>query len=242
LSKRNNKASRRVSAGSFGGGMNSPDRRKLRDLITDTPTAKETRKAIKAFHEGPPLICAIMGAAVIEGDLERLLRPKFKRNDHQTWMRLVGEYGPLGSFGAKIIAGHAFGLYDDITLRNLNKIRDIRNVFAHSKKPLTFNEQEIIKHLNTISMPSNQRSKRFKNLQLARLALKDNDPQTCFICLGACVIIDMQLIEQRRMKQQRYTTLRKLGKTMRRFVDMATANSVAVPEYIYQLLPRLPRK
>ena len=102
--------------------MTSPKKRKLRDLITDTPTYKETRKATKALNKGDPLTCAIMGAALVESHLERLLRPKFKRKDHETWMRLVGEYGPLTSFASKIIAGYAFELYDETTLKNLNKI------------------------------------------------------------------------------------------------------------------------
>jgi DNA-binding MltR family transcriptional regulator len=217
----------------------SPKKRKLRDLITDTPTDKQARKATRAFHKGNSLTCAIMCAAVLEGELEILLRKKFKRKDDETWMRLVGEYGPLGSFALKIIAGHAFGLYDEITLKNLNKVREVRNVFAHAKKILTFSEPEIIDYLKTISMPPNPRGKRFNNLQIARSLLKTGDLQGCFICLGVCLSIE---IGQTEVRRRRRNMLAKLDETMTLFVQMATAHSVAVPEYIYQLLPQFRHK
>ncbi|MGE0062874.1 MAG: hypothetical protein AB7T86_12455 [Xanthobacteraceae bacterium] len=59
------------------------------------------------------IVTGILGGVLVEHQLDALLRDKFKRRDDATWEQLVGENGPLRSFHTKIIAGHAFGIYDD---------------------------------------------------------------------------------------------------------------------------------
>jgi hypothetical protein len=48
-------------------------------------------------------------------------------------------YGsPLGDFGSKIQMGYAFKLFGLVTRKDLNKMRLLRNQFAHSRMPIRF--------------------------------------------------------------------------------------------------------
>jgi mannitol repressor len=93
------------------------------------------------------IVTAILGCVLVEHELERLLRRRFKRNDDAAWKLVVGDRGPLGTFYAMITAGFAFGIYDDKTRDDLHTIRNVRNAFAHSKKNLDFGDPLIIAEL-----------------------------------------------------------------------------------------------
>ena len=54
------------------------------------------------------------------------------RGDAALHESILGMEGPLQSFGARIKLGQALGLYGEVTRRNLDLIRKVRNDFAHS--------------------------------------------------------------------------------------------------------------
>ncbi len=104
---------------------------KVGDLSRQTPSREEIKAVRQAFTDGTPLTSAVLGQAIIEHELETILRKKFKKQDDETWLMITNDDGPLRTFAAKIDAGYAFGVYDNITMRNLDTIRQIRNAFAH---------------------------------------------------------------------------------------------------------------
>jgi len=65
------------------------------------------------------------------------------RDDNTPKDRLFSDFGVLGTLSAKISMAHAMMLFGDVTYKNLETIRKIRNVFAHSAHPLTFRTPEI---------------------------------------------------------------------------------------------------
>ena len=106
----------------------------------------------KALMDAPgkelhPIATAILGAVIVERDLEILLRSKFKRKDHKTWAMLTADNGPLNSFSSKIAVGHALGIYDEDMRNDLHIVRKIRNAFAHSKRLIHFDLSLIEKEL-----------------------------------------------------------------------------------------------
>ncbi len=125
------------------------NKKTIHDLTREWPTSAEMDALRDALtqHSGVPIVVALLGTAMIEYELERLLRSRFRRQDDTTWGRLVGDNGPLNSLAAKITAGHAFGLYDEEFRRALNVIKNIRNVFAHSKKLVDFSHHLISEEL-----------------------------------------------------------------------------------------------
>jgi hypothetical protein len=90
---------------------------------------------------------ALIIVAWIERVLEFVLNTKFTREfDKSPWRdRLFGgdERGAIEGFSGKIVLGYALGLYSEQTREDLQQIRHIRNVFAHSMADINFNTPEI---------------------------------------------------------------------------------------------------
>ena len=53
--------------------------------------------------------------------------------------------GPMSSLYATIELGYAMGLYRQAIREDLHKIREVRNAFAHARKPIGFRDPEIMK-------------------------------------------------------------------------------------------------
>jgi DNA-binding MltR family transcriptional regulator len=115
------------------------------DLTTDE--YEQLRKVVLQLEQ-QSIANAIVGAVMVEHELDALLRRRFKRNDDETWDKLVSDQGPLASFYAKITAGYALGIYDKKLRDDLHIVRSIRNAFAHSKRIIDFNDELIIAELS----------------------------------------------------------------------------------------------
>jgi hypothetical protein len=77
----------------------------------------------------------------------------FRKNDDPTWEELLSDRGPIGTFSAKILAGYAFGIYDESIRKNLDVVRQIRNGFAHSKTMIDFNHELVVRELAKLVVP-----------------------------------------------------------------------------------------
>jgi hypothetical protein len=51
--------------------------------------------------------------------------------------------GPIGNFSDKIKLAEKLGAIDGVTVKNLNRIRIVRNAFAHSMERITFQTPEV---------------------------------------------------------------------------------------------------
>jgi DNA-binding MltR family transcriptional regulator len=121
---------------------------KLRDLSRLPPEFDDVialSDALSKDHH--PITTAIIGAVMIEHQLDRLLRSKLKHKDDTTWAMLVGDNGPLRSFSSKIAMGYALGIYDKRMHSDLNIVRNIRNAFAHPKKLIQFDHLAVVAEL-----------------------------------------------------------------------------------------------
>jgi len=62
--------------------------------------------------------------------------------------------GPLSSFSGQIKVGYAMGIYDAAIRRDLDRMREIRNTFAHSIHPLKFTTPAIMAACKDFVAPS----------------------------------------------------------------------------------------
>lgn len=131
---------------------------KLRDLSRRDLTAEEEQAAYQAFLQGGPTVTALLGQAMVEYELDRLLRSRFKRCTDEMWIRLTDDRGPLATFSARITMGRAFGLFDEAVEDHLNRIRKIRNAFAHAKHIIGFDNTLILDELRACKLPSRPHS------------------------------------------------------------------------------------
>lgn len=126
----------------------------------------EERDRIKdELHAQTDRGAAIIGAAYLEVGLAQLLLACFvtskKTIDEKTgkpfWHALFRDpNAPLASFSAKIRLASALGLIGDHTEADLNRIREIRNRFAHEFfDELSFAEQSTRDRCNALWWPKN---------------------------------------------------------------------------------------
>jgi hypothetical protein len=82
----------------------------------------------------------ILTATNVELALDAAL---FKVLDRQVRDDLIRQDGPISSFSQKITLGRALNIYGEQTRHNLDLIRQIRNAFAHSHAPITFETRQV---------------------------------------------------------------------------------------------------
>jgi hypothetical protein len=134
---------------------------------------------------------------LVEHELEILLRPHFFRNGDDTWAELTGEHGPLRGFYSKIVTAYAFGICDSVGLENIHIVRKIRNVFAHSKRPINFNNDLVVKELKTVHLP--KRGRLYNDLSLVKNLTFG--PQLSYVSL--CILLAGELINRGALRAQK---------------------------------------
>lgn len=95
---------------------------------------------------------AIIRAANVENALEIAISRKITIHKGER-RSLFRSDGPLGSFSNKITMGYALEIFGEITKQNLDVIRHVRNVFAHTKKHIDFNTKEIVDLCEFLKFP-----------------------------------------------------------------------------------------
>lgn len=85
--------------------------------------------------------------AILDNQLERALKKTMQPLSDKFYKELFGSFKPLNTFFSKIIMAHALGVIPIDVYTELEKIRSIRNAFAHSSKSLDFGSEEIAQKL-----------------------------------------------------------------------------------------------
>jgi hypothetical protein len=113
--------------------------------IPDEPRIRGLLRLIENRHLGSDYAVAIIGASLVERALEAAIVARFVPLDKDQRSRLFNyeRRGPLAELGTRNLFGAALGLYGQKTFQDLEKIRHVRNVFAHSPSLRGFNSEEI---------------------------------------------------------------------------------------------------
>jgi hypothetical protein len=78
------------------------NKKSLFDLPHEPPTDEEQDALVNVLQQSrQPLVTAILGAVLIEHELETLLRKRFHRKDDDTWADLISDKGPLWNIQSK---------------------------------------------------------------------------------------------------------------------------------------------
>src|SRR5690349_18814017 len=72
--------------------------------------------------------CAALGSALLEQKLKQL----FERRLRNSQAKLLGGFGPIATFSARIRLAHALAWISDAVAEDLDVVRDIRNDLVHS--------------------------------------------------------------------------------------------------------------
>lgn len=96
---------------------------------------------------------AIVGTSLVDRALEAALLRTFSALSKREVSDLFEGTAPLVSFSAKIKVGHAIGIIGTEPKADLEKIRTIRNTFAHSILEIDFETPEIQTICKAIKFP-----------------------------------------------------------------------------------------
>lgn len=122
-----------------------PPLRSPSQLTGASPTVYEAEQTLNSLATGESRAVAILGGAYVERALRtaitKHLRPIDELESYNTFED--GGNGPLSSFSAKIALGFVLGIYGEQTKGDLETVKKIRNIFAHSMLTLTFSTPEI---------------------------------------------------------------------------------------------------
>jgi hypothetical protein len=147
---------------------------RLEDLVKSQPGGEE---AVARYHKMAPIwieweeeLCeqtdrgaAIVGTALVAEELKALLMMRMTNRSKQV-LGMFEPDGPLGTFGAQIKLAYGLAFITHNIFCDLERIRDIRNRFAHRthtkekkkddiEKRVTFDHQEIKNWALTLKCP-----------------------------------------------------------------------------------------
>ena len=175
----------------------------LRDLSRVPPTREERIAVRKALLDNEsPIATAILGATLVEMELETELRTRFPRKDEDTWKDLTSEVGPLSTFHQKIVAAYGFRILDNVLLDSMNTVRQIRNAFAHSKRLIDFNNKLVTRELKRVTLPKGRRSILYHQFLAVRGF--DEGPRKAYVLL--CLALVFRLMDRRHKRSQARVT------------------------------------
>jgi len=115
----------------------------LKKLTQRVWTEQDDADYAEALLEESDRSIALMSVHQLDKHLRELFEALMIGLSQDEYDRLFTGQGPLASFGHKIQLGYALGLYPAEVAKNLDHMRQIRNVFAHSHGLLSFDTPEI---------------------------------------------------------------------------------------------------
>ena len=116
----------------------------LKELTVQRPTTEDLIKAIDSIKTAEPRIAAILGATFLEDVTHLAILTKTVDLSKSDDDRLFVGSAPLSSFSAKITVAFALGLIGPMARHDLDRIREIRNAFAHAKIDISFDTPAIV--------------------------------------------------------------------------------------------------
>jgi DNA-binding MltR family transcriptional regulator len=122
----------------------------LSGMMSADVNAGDLNDVVAEIRQASDRTAAIVLGSLVERTVEQRILAALPRHDEKTAERLLARDGPLSSFYGKNQLGYALGAYDETILHQVEIIRRVRNVFAHSVLPIHFETQEIIDQVSKL--------------------------------------------------------------------------------------------
>ncbi|HKT14829.1 MAG TPA: hypothetical protein VJR87_05425 [Allosphingosinicella sp.] len=119
----------------------------LRRLTKKFPPPNEVRTILDSLKKEGDRSVAIVASALLESTLEKFLIAHIRHRDSKLIGQLFENRGPLSDFNGKILIGVAFGVFSPAQGDHFQIIRHVRNAFAHSRVPISFETPQINKEV-----------------------------------------------------------------------------------------------
>jgi hypothetical protein len=128
--------------------------------ITKTrPTTEESQAAWKEIRTASPRAAAILAVTYVESVLRFAITARCIYLSDDELKPLYSASGPLSSFSQATELGFALGVFGPMIRDDLTIIRVIRNAFAHTMKPLSFDTPEFTMEIAKLQYLKTKRGK-----------------------------------------------------------------------------------
>lgn len=133
-----------------------------------TPVDTEAIAFARTLFEESDRGCVLVGTAYLDDEIELLLREAFGASDDTVKKAvdplLKGGNAPLGSFWARIKIALAMGLINTDVHDALDKMRELRNAFAHKTGTVSLSDEKVAPILSSLTSHVQKIVKAFKLL------------------------------------------------------------------------------
>ena len=120
--------------------------RSLRRVGKGLPERPDWKHFARELSQGSDRAVALLSVSYLDQLMKFAISTVLARlSGEQNASELFDDFGVLYAFSSKIKMAGALGMIGPQTRSNLNAIRDIRNIFAHSAHPISFRTPEIRK-------------------------------------------------------------------------------------------------
>ncbi|WP_340672519.1 hypothetical protein [Bradyrhizobium ottawaense] len=174
---------------------------KLRDLSRRELSEEDYIAVVEQLEapDVPDMVAAILGATLVEHQVEQAIRIQLKQADASMWGRLTDPTGPLRDFSSKIVLGHALGRYEQEVTNNLYIVRDIRNAFAHARTLLSFDHPTVKAALRRTTPIRHGR----KTVNVATLAVEPEKRAYLSVCSSLFLFFHLKFVESIKRRERR---------------------------------------
>lgn len=131
----------------------SNKQRSLREITAEAPDLADFMDILGELEGQHDRAAAIILAAQVESALRAVILSRMVPFSEKDEADLFGPPGPLCTFSGKIKIAFGLGAYGPDTRVDLETIREIRNAFAHARKPIKFETPEIAEKCAKLRAP-----------------------------------------------------------------------------------------
>ena len=117
------------------------------------------RSAFEAVRQRTHSGLVIAVAAILDSQLERCLKQAMQPLSKKMYAELFDPMRALGSFASKITMAYALGIIARDVYVQLEKVRKLRNAFAHSSDLLHFRSPSIAPLIDRLKQPEPPQAK-----------------------------------------------------------------------------------
>lgn len=172
------------------------DKDTLRAISKRLPTPEDFEKIHLQLSNEADRTAAIVGASLVESSLEHLLISSFVSSARDLNQRLFEDRGPLSDFNSKILVSQAFGIIGDQIASDLQRIRKIRNCFAHARLAVTFEEAAVAKEVSELAAVIAVRSTKHHYSANQIFPYKSHKTSYCLSCYITTVVLQEEHLKK----------------------------------------------
>jgi hypothetical protein len=119
----------------------------LKKLLKAKPTPDDVKRALKELDTDGPRGTVVLGHALIEDAMRSAIAFQARPLEEEEYNQLFRWIGPLSSMSAMTRVAHAFKIIGTKTRDDLDRLRELRNAFAHAQVILTFESEAVLTEL-----------------------------------------------------------------------------------------------